>query len=1410
MAIIDREFLETLLMAYDPNIDLTEGGPVDKYLITPILERLKDDPLQLDFEEFAKSILRTRFPELAANDGGALFDLLVKPLAVILQPFYAALSVVAANQSILNWEQMSQEEVDALLANFFYSRPEQEYATGTVRIYFQSPITVEVGDGVVFYTSDGLRFLPQFTQTITSAQMALQKHGDLYYFDVAVVAEQPGDEYNVGVGEVNRMSGLAQAVKVTNLQAMTGGTARVDNFSAIEAARQSISQRSLATYYGVVNILRELVPGLRAIQAVGYGDPEMTRDVITGGSAGYPVAWGADALFIDDSLGDGKTALVKFIMTRLPDVMDGGGPWILSIRGMDTEIVELVDDYTARIADRVPVEHPRGLVTSGSDLNLTAGANYVHSPSIDFVAEDVAPGMALHILTPPSVAGYYKILQVGYGDDADHNHRLLLDRPLGQTFIGSSFEIPFGHVWFLRKRLLKFVDDETGEVHESNDQIHIGGKGDIYVAADLQQESATIESISDQQPVVFGSNLERDATVDNRVYETGTSFQQVDIGDVLHIYTGPAAGVYTVIRKDDTADNALFVDRSLPPFSGAAYRISDEIDVLLTEPKDILWQGTDLIVSAGGQQARSMDGVNFSNLGVTPGCQLKITSGQNKGIYEITGVTGTGGNILGLATATLFSESGVSYEVYRPLEAVKPPVVEVTKVEYQNDSGLVKGEVPHGQPVGAWVHGGMTNVLHGEVPAQFKRWATAESLIAIVGFVSRDLSTVPVNLVHGTTLDLTIEGTPVSMSFGTPTTIEEVVEEMNRFGPLAGRVRIQEWRGGKYIVVSMTSKFVVLSGSSSTYFQWMNQLSSGIWLNPVLTLRTTVDYSGISDPIPLDELDMFRARLELITPWGTITSWLYEREDLAGGFDNCGAYAYLPRGEERIPPAGIFEARLGYASVGTIRVRFLDPTRTEFYAPLPPYFMFRQGFGPILVPVPFDRQVTYFEDPSGRKYYPDLTFAMSVLPTADFEEGRNNGSVLPLHWFGTHDDTYTGAITGRDPVIDFRRWGIIPSDLIHVLSHPIIGTVDLSTMPSVDGLQLRLSVGQDDQLVVITFDSTITTINALVDRINETVGQEVAGIHIDGAAQYLVLESDDKLVVISDGGATDATGTILGPGYVGTETSNEEQVAVPIWDISDDGQRVGWGVMLNQSWPTWGANVDLHFRITRPACHGFTPSQMLQDDYGFYYVDVEVVSEGFGDSWNLEDGTELVVEGDRTLGWRLSSDPQSLAFSDRENLWMHLSPKFVEPGAEDDPDNYIETVGTNLVVTYTTSSAVRQVQAILSNPNYRVVCADLLAKHLRPVRVYVSLVYLGGSSANILEADIKNLIQSTPPDQTLTVQDLAELFHRRGARMLEHPIELVGLVWDESRRLYLVHSQNALSVGQRSILYPAAVVLVRQ
>lgn len=292
-----RDFLESRLLSYDPSIDLSANSPAQLKIITPIITRFGEDPFSIDIPTFIRDRLTQEFPDMAADNGGLLEDILSKPSQLLLEPFKRQVELVRLGGSFQNADVMSEGEADALGANWFTDRDTGDFSSGPVRIFYAQPSTVRCGTDKRFFTGDGRAYFPIQNFNITAQQMAFNRQGNFFFLDITVRAEVQGSTYNVARGEINGVQEMAGVIKVANLTDFVTGNPKETNLEYIARIENSLTDRSFVTKRGILARTPALFDSVRALQVVGAGDPGMNRDLLTGTGQGFAHLAGKATVF---------------------------------------------------------------------------------------------------------------------------------------------------------------------------------------------------------------------------------------------------------------------------------------------------------------------------------------------------------------------------------------------------------------------------------------------------------------------------------------------------------------------------------------------------------------------------------------------------------------------------------------------------------------------------------------------------------------------------------------------------------------------------------------------------------------------------------------------------------------------------------------------------------------------------------------------------------------------------------------------------------------------------------------------------------------------------------------------------------------------------------------------------------
>ncbi len=1323
-----QAFLEDLLLRFDPDIDISAGSRAQADLIEPILNRIGPDPFDDDIQTFIRDRIRQVYPDLAIADVDDLMDVLIDPMAVLMEPITREVKLVKLRASLRNIESLSDDEVDALMSNYFESRITGGYAIGVVRAYFSAPQSVSLSLVNPASTRGGLRYFPTRPQQITADQMLLNVDGSEYYFDINYTAENRGDEYNVEPGEIVTIANLPTAVRVRNNRRFRDGTPRETSIEFAARTEAGQSDKTLTVSRGIIRTLTEAFPALRRLFVVGFLDPEMERDVIKGGSLGPVPEADSFGLFfgtgtpVDDLDADLTTPLIEVatgtgaFVSRLAAAGEAPEGWWMTIvytdtlgtlHAVDSAIQEVISDTQVRLSDEVEITLAAGSIT-----------------------------------------------------------------------------------WMLRRRLLTISDipggitlpdTAAGTLEIETDEVHIGGKTDVYVAGETEEATAQITSLTDEGPLRRGSDGETDAALatvssaDIIILNGLTTNLEDVVGMSLVFEEGVDAGPYQILEVVvGTAPTAqLRLDQEMTGTQGnLAWKIVDEIDTELTDPKDIKVTGADLVTVSGNPNVTTTSALNFLDANVQQGDILELSGDElAAGDYSIEEVSATS---LVLDPAPPRTLGAASYRIFRRSEAVSPPLVRVSSMELLDSAGAPTGTtIPYRDPVLALSRGfgneGSALVFNDR---------------ALVGLIASGIDTGTANYDVGS---LTIEWStydpdrvwagptagPFTFTFSAPSpkTADQVVTDINAdatFTAQSVRAVKITYDGKEHVGITAGSKLVVFHGGTALPAPGSVPpiplgLHAGASNADIRGYGTTnLESAGVrqGDAVEIGEGNN-------ATTYGRVIVAPDEEDNVgvavlgsgptgprAGGAAVAGLNGFTRLYNNTVlrPDAGV-KIRVGRPSVGSARTYYLDPTSAEYDYAQTEYSI--EGESQTLV---------YRPDPENRRVL------MPAPPLTD----------LPAEGVGT------GVTLFTDASVNFQKLRIQEGDLLFLLYRPIIGSSPLPSPADVAVGGLTLVLRLDDQpFVTISFPFNMPR-QEVVDYINEQIGEDIASLESTGE---LRLQPASSYLEISD------TSTALAVLFL-TVGTNEIVAGGSLHIISDT---TATTVAVSSDTPLDGSVVgvtDIQYRILRHVQRlSSTEMNDNQDASGLYYADVELLSRGPGNDFNVESGLEMAVSGTRGDGYRLSTDNNVLTFSRAEIINAEFSRTILLPGSSDSPEEYVQLSRQNVQVSYDRSELVDAIQSFCDSDLQRVVCEEILVRHLLPHYVLLNWAYVGGLTEPEMVRALTDLLDEIEPDTLVETDDLVDILRRRGATSVYTPDSTASTGRTAPLFIVVYHDENRVIRG---------------
>jgi len=481
---------------------------------------------------------------------------------------------------------------------------------------------------------------------------------------------------------------------------------------------------------------------------------------------------------------------------------------------------------------------------------------------------------------------------------------------------------------------------------------------------------------------------------------------------------------------------------------------------------------------------------------------------------------------------------------------------------------------------------------------------------------------------------------------------------------------------------------------------------------------------------------------------------------------------------------------VGEPSYGSFRIYFLEPVG------------FSVGSETLI-------SVT-LSDETVRRFRPDPTLWDVYLPT---------DLTTPTLETAIGSAVVSAYPPGGGTVLNTAYYGVENGDRTEITFAPIVGSIDLHTgSHAVDGKTLLLDLGDGPERIV--FSGTIT-IDDMITQINTQASRNVAAKYEVAATKFLMLRSDQE-VTLTDNSADGDDGTALVFGATPT-THNPWLTAYATFageTIPNDSPYKGYwfvngltstsvtlededGVAFN---PLWAVDPELgHYTVfSRSSQQSVTASEMSQqrDSLGLYYFDVECISEGHGDTWNLDPDVPGTITGYASEGWDASVEDTDFSFSMAEEPWIHITPRVLLADSDNDPSVYEELVGRSFQITYDRDALVEEVHSYVRDSQNRVVCESPLARALLPIFVRTDVSYRDGASEVENRASLVTVIKKVIPERFLEVSDMVDVIVRSGAEYVQLPITVIGIAHKRDRSIEVERSQDLISTERLSALIP--------
>lgn len=246
---------------------------------------------RIDAENILEQYLTDAVPDADFSKGSALRDLCVSALAYVHAFWTKERDYMKARQSLLLLGALTGTDVDAavdeILSNWFITRKTGRKSTGTVTVYLSSSDPVSIESTAMFYKTSDLLYYPNSVTTLTYGAEDMQPVTDstgeivAYTIQVPLISAGTGVNYDISPGAFVDFANFSpNAMRAENTTVFTGGTSDETTEEMLERSETAITVRDLNSARSIDAVLKEQFTQVDDVTVIGYGDPEMIRDLV--------------------------------------------------------------------------------------------------------------------------------------------------------------------------------------------------------------------------------------------------------------------------------------------------------------------------------------------------------------------------------------------------------------------------------------------------------------------------------------------------------------------------------------------------------------------------------------------------------------------------------------------------------------------------------------------------------------------------------------------------------------------------------------------------------------------------------------------------------------------------------------------------------------------------------------------------------------------------------------------------------------------------------------------------------------------------------------------------------------------------------------------------------------------------
>ena len=244
----------------------------------------------LNAETVISTYITNRFPSVDVTPGTTLYDLVIRPAAIVYLTNRAQLEAFRATGSILgiknNPSLANSSVLDSIVSNFLIERRTGTSVTGNLRVNVSRNSSYLIQQGQQFTAPNGLVYesISTINATInpslpTDVQLyASDATNTQWYFIVPVIAQNTGTQYILsGQPQFTMTPSMANLISIFAFGGFNSATNGETNDELISRIPDALSARNLVSRSSIRSVLKSNFSSVISVGVCGFGDAALRR-----------------------------------------------------------------------------------------------------------------------------------------------------------------------------------------------------------------------------------------------------------------------------------------------------------------------------------------------------------------------------------------------------------------------------------------------------------------------------------------------------------------------------------------------------------------------------------------------------------------------------------------------------------------------------------------------------------------------------------------------------------------------------------------------------------------------------------------------------------------------------------------------------------------------------------------------------------------------------------------------------------------------------------------------------------------------------------------------------------------------------------------------------------------------------